>query len=108
MKNYLDILAENVRKRRKGLNLSQEELASKTGISLSAIRSIERGNGNPTLKNLCNVAEVLRVDLTDLFEYYNDNMFDKSEIIDKIAANVKAMNKSKLLILHTVAKILDK
>lgn len=107
MPNYLEILAENVRKRRKGLDLSQEELASKTGISLSAVRSIERANGNPTLKNLCIIANTLRVDLPDLFEYYNESCLDVSEIIEKISSNVKAMDRSKLMILHTVAKILD-
>ena len=42
----MKVLAEFVRKRRKEVNLTQEEFAEKTGVALTVIRKIEQGKTN--------------------------------------------------------------
>ena len=49
------------------LDLSQEELAKKVGVTRQTINLIELGNYNPTL-NLCiSICKVLNKTLNDLF-----------------------------------------
>ena len=52
---------------RAGLDLSQEDLARKVGVSRQTINMIERGDYNPTL-NLClSICHVLGKTLDELF-----------------------------------------
>lgn len=52
---------------RAGLDLSQEELARKVGVSRQTINMIERGDYNPTL-NLClSICHVLGRTLDEIF-----------------------------------------
>lgn len=52
---------------RAGMDLSQEELAQKTGVSRQTINMIERGDYNPTL-NLClKICHVLGKTLDEIF-----------------------------------------
>ena len=56
-------LREIVKKRRKVLHISQERLAELSEVSLRTIIEFESGQGNPTLKTLENLAEVLGLEL---------------------------------------------
>jgi len=58
---------ERVRELRLARGLSQEELAFKTGIHRPYLGGIERGQHNPSLKNVNAVAEALGVTLSELF-----------------------------------------
>ena len=52
---------------RAALDLSQEELANKCGVSRQTISAIEKGDYNPTI-NLCiSICKVLGKTLDDLF-----------------------------------------
>lgn len=52
---------------RKGLSLN--ELSKKTGIAISYLSDIEAGKReNLSIKKLCKIAEVLNVDVTELFD----------------------------------------
>ena len=42
----MKVLAEFVRKRRKEVNITQEEFAEKAGVALTVIRKIEQGKTN--------------------------------------------------------------
>lgn len=53
---------------RKGLGLSQEELAFKAGFHRTYIGMIERAERNITLSNMKRLADALDVNLKDLFE----------------------------------------
>lgn len=50
-------------------NLTQEELAKLSGISKSYIGDLERNEKEPTISILCRLADVLEVDIKDLFTY---------------------------------------
>ena len=63
----LEMLAENVRDRRKALGLSQATLAVSIAVDQTEISKIENARGNPSVLFAERLAEVLGVSLTDLF-----------------------------------------
>ena len=55
---------------RAALDMSQQQLAEKVGVSRQTISSIEKGDYNPTI-NLCiSICKVLNKTLDDLFWYF--------------------------------------
>lgn len=49
------------------LNLTQEELAKKTGVRRETIVFLEQGKYNPSLKLAHDVAKVLQITMDELF-----------------------------------------
>ena len=60
---------KRVRQLRLVRGLSQEELASKVSVHRTYLGSIERGERNPSLKNIAAIAEALGVSLSQLFSF---------------------------------------
>ncbi len=65
--NQKKLLALNVRGLRQGRGLSQEAMALEAEIDRTYASQIERGVGNPSLKVICALAEVLKVHPNTLF-----------------------------------------
>ena len=65
-KNILIQLGGRIRDVRKGLGISQEELAHLSGMHRTYISSVERGERNISVLNLLSLAGVLGVDAGDL------------------------------------------
>lgn len=65
----MDRVAKNIRKRRKLLGLSQQVLATNSGIAITTLSDIERGQAyNLKLSTLVAIARQLDMkDFTDLF-----------------------------------------
>ena len=63
----LEMLAENVRDRRKALGLSQATLAASIAVDQTEISKIENNRGNPSVLLAERLAEALGVSLADLF-----------------------------------------
>lgn len=59
-----------VRKRRRELDLSQEELAERAGLHRNYISDIERGDRNPSLENIRKLAKALDMKVSALFISY--------------------------------------
>lgn len=57
----------SVKALREKQGLSQEELASKIGLTRSAVAMIENGSNKLTVDNAKKIGEVLRVDWKDFF-----------------------------------------
>lgn len=62
-----------VKFRRIELNMSQAELAQKTGVTRQTIGLIEAGEFNPSLKLCVAICRALGVTLNDLFWEENEN-----------------------------------
>ena len=62
------MLADNVRRLRRGAGLSQRELADVASITLYAVRKIEGGDYEGSVAPLWEIAGVLGVKLLDLFD----------------------------------------
>ena len=52
-----------IKERRSLLGLTQQDLADYTELSLRIIKNIESGKGNPSLKTLTKIADILGVEL---------------------------------------------
>lgn len=56
-------LREVVKERRGVLGISQLDLAEMAGISLATVKDIERGAGNPSMKTVTRILEVLEMEM---------------------------------------------
>lgn len=65
-KDVRKLFGENVRKVRKSKELTQEELADKTGLHSTYIGQVERGRRNPSLINICKIIKALNVTATSI------------------------------------------
>ncbi len=72
MKTTGQRFGERVRELRKARALSQEELAYKAGVHRTYMGGIERGERNPSLKNIAAIAEAMGVKLSELFTFEID------------------------------------
>ena len=62
-----NMLAENIKRYRTKMGLSQDQLARKSGITYSTLTKLESGvNQNPKVKTLQEIAKALGVTLNDL------------------------------------------
>ena len=62
-------LAENIRSYRKGLGLTQEQLAERLGITLGAVSKWERGDSEPDLSYIMELAELFHVSVDALIGF---------------------------------------
>ena len=60
-------MGERIVKRRKVLNLTQEELAEKAGMTVTHVRNIERAHTKCSLEAMCKLSEALEVTPDYLF-----------------------------------------
>lgn len=66
--NYILLLVGgNIRKNRLKQKMSQNQLAFEAGVTREFVNKVESGNFNISLKNLNKLAQILEVDIKDLF-----------------------------------------
>ena len=65
LKNF----GEAIRRKRKSINMSQEELAYKAGVHRTYMSFIERGLRNPSLLIIFKISRVLKIKLPVLFDF---------------------------------------
>ena len=56
-------LSDVIKERRAKLDLSQADLAEMTGVSLATVKDIERGKGNPSIRTVEKLLEVLGLEI---------------------------------------------
>ena len=56
-------LREVIKARRKVLDISQQDLAEMSQVGLATIKDIERGKGNPALKTVKKILDVLGIEI---------------------------------------------
>ena len=54
---------EVIKARRKVLDISQQDLAEMSQVGLATIKDIERGKGNPALKTVKKILDVLGIEI---------------------------------------------
>ena len=59
-----------IRRRRRELDLSQEELAERAELHRTYISNIERGELNPSLETMEKLVKALNITVSDLFANY--------------------------------------
>ena len=60
---HLIELINTIKERRETLSLSQESLAEISGVGLRTLKQLESGEGNPTVKTLEKLSDVLGMEL---------------------------------------------
>lgn len=68
-KDILKLFGERIRSLRDSKDWSQETLADKTGFHRTYIGMIERGERNPSLKNLKKFADAFGLTLSELMKF---------------------------------------
>lgn len=63
-------IKENIRRIRKARNMTQEDMAAKLDISLTAYRDLERGSTNIMNANIFKIAELLDISVEELILGY--------------------------------------
>lgn len=66
--DILNLFGENVRKYRRILKISQEELAHRADLHRTYIGMIERAEKNITLLNMEKIASALQINIEDLLK----------------------------------------
>ena len=56
-------LIDTIKERREVLKVTQEDLAKLSGIGLRTLKQFESGKGNPTLKTIQKLADVLGLEV---------------------------------------------
>lgn len=64
-------ISQIIKDRRLQLELTQQDLADYTELSLRIIKSIEAGKGNPTFSTLSKIAEILGLEIIMLVKEIN-------------------------------------
>ena len=101
MTNIQRCLAQNMKKHRKRMGLSQAALAERAGTAPNYIALIEVGKNFPSLPMLEKIAGALNIDALDLFDAQGLSVIDKTELLsDLIQAVTEAI--SKTLTAHSV------
>lgn len=64
----IDFIAvgNNIASRRKGQNLTQEELANKLFVTRQLVSKWENGTGVPSIDNLLNLSEIFQINIEEL------------------------------------------
>lgn len=65
-KKHLQLIGNNIRKKRNELCMSQQELADNADVAKSTIQRIEKGEMNPSILTLINISLALEIDLSKL------------------------------------------
>lgn len=88
---------ERIKKFRKAKGFTQEQLASKIGVSVMTIRRFESGTREPKIKMLESIADVLEIPVSGLFDFeqpfeiigqLTDALHDNSHAIVEAGKNV--------------------
>lgn len=103
MKAIMALFGMRIKELRKIKGLSQEELAERAKISSKYLSRIEMGQHFPSIDTLVNLADVLKVELKDFFEFAHetDDPKELKRIMDGI---LQETDRDKLKLLVKVAR----
>jgi len=93
---------------RKRLNISQEELAEKLGISQKSLSKIETGRNFLTSETLEKLLAALDVKITELFDYEHTD--EKASLIEQIYNYIDSIknDEKSLIILYKIVQAMGK
>lgn len=102
--NTKELLGLRVKEFRKQKKLTQEKLAEIIGVDNGYISKLEVGQNFPSITTLEKIANVLGVELYELFRYTNYKSKNFKEEINMI---YDKLNKDKQFTLYQVAKAME-
>ena len=67
--DFYILLGNNIKQRRKALNLTQQQLADKVNLSLNFVGKIEVAFSKPSLDTLIDIATALEISVSELCKF---------------------------------------
>lgn len=104
MKSTKVLLGARIKELRKIKGLSQEGLSEKVDIDPKHLSRIEVGRGFPSLDTLEKIANVLKVELKDFFEFAHYEAKSAKDLIKTLENLAKETDEDKLRLLVKVAR----
>lgn len=102
------IIGNRIRSYRRNKNLTQEQLAEKTGLHHTYIGIIERGERTTTLANIIKIVDALEISLEELFKNIKKNDSQKSCIPSECYEMIMNLsNAEQAAIFEILKKIID-
>ncbi len=100
------ILGRNIQTYRKLRRITQEKLAETIGIDTISLSKIETGRNYPTAENLAKIADILAIELYELF--IDDRAKSNEELLKEIYSSIDKISQDnkKLHILYSNVKSL--
>jgi len=89
-------IGERITKRRKVLNLTQDEVAERAGLTPTHVRNIERAHTKCSLEALWKICEALEVNPDYLF--IGSLKSADEDLLATVVANLKLCNKKQLML----------
>lgn len=100
--NIKKSLGRRMRELRLKRNMTQEKLAEKTGLSVTFVGLIERGENIPSVKTCNRIAKALGVSLDELFCFQQEDT--KSNMIKSIVYKIRKGSLNELSLIYEVAE----
>ena len=105
MKNISDKLGNRIRHYRKKRDWTQEMLALSSGINVSFLGDIERGNKKPSIESLEKLLEALDVTFQEFFAFEADlKIGEEGTALDNLVADLQGRPESEIRMIHDLAK----
>lgn len=79
-----NVIAQKIRKYRKEQNMSQDELAEKSGINVSTIKKYETGYRNPKPDQLLKISAALGVSINEFMDFEISTISDVMSLLMKL------------------------
>jgi transcriptional regulator with XRE-family HTH domain len=99
-------IGERIRRVRKEMNLSQEQLAERSGLHTNYVGQVERGEKNLTLETLEKVVGGLDISLEELFRYIRP-MKQKDAISQIVDLLIERPSTDQEMALSVLKSVLD-
>jgi len=106
----LKILGEVIRRRRKEMGLTQEELGNRAGVDPKYIGEIERGNANITIKTLFSISQALDTTPVELLSFSTTGIknYEEFKIATRIMeTTIQLSEKEKALLLKILKALIQ-
>lgn len=91
-------IAESIKRLRKSLNMTQKQLAEKTGIAQITIQQYEAGKYEPKRDNLIKLAKALNADIADIAnDYYHVGQSSFGQVLTRASIRTEKIDEILLL-----------
>lgn len=100
-------LGERIRSLRRAMDMTQEALAEKAGLSIQHVGEVERGSGNPTLSSLAKLSKGLEITMAELFDLEHERL-SEDELRLHLSEMVRTAREGDLRLIHRIMAIVAK
>ncbi len=102
------MIGKNIKRRRKELHITQQQLADDLYISLSLVSKLERGVKAVSMDTFHSIAEYLKTSIATLMANPNDPVVQHNELIREIDVMLEDLDNRHLRILNQLMKTYTK